>query len=245
VRLDVPVGDPTFGKIVHCRSCDAYQRIVFAAVQHYTRVPADLAAMAADWTTFPLEMDAEAIVAMQRYSARICAGNIDGVRGIVLMGHNQVGKSGLVYCVHQDLLAAQIPSVFLTEIDLLELLTEAMFNKECPERHLDILDRLAMVTHLVLDDLGAAKPTDKREEFLFTLLDRRGKQPRTVTTITTNLDGPELQAHLGKRVYARIAGRAYSRLLVEGAYCALIGGDPDAPPASNGIERGLNGVSLQ
>jgi DNA replication protein DnaC len=229
VRQDVPVGHPAFGKAIPCEACDAYQRIVFNAVQHLTRVPADLAEMEADWTTFPPEMDAEAIVVMQRYSARICAGDIAGVRGIVLLGHNQVGKSGLAYCVHQDLLAARVPSVFLTEIDLLEMLTEAMFDRERPGRHLDILDRLATVTHLALDDLGEAKPTDKREEFLFTLLDHRGKQPRTVTTITTNLDGPQLKEHLGKRVYARISGHVYSRLLVAGGYCALIGGDPDIP----------------
>jgi len=134
VRLDVPVSHPAFSKAIPCEACDTHQRIAFTAARRNTHIPGDLAEMEADWTTFPPETDLEAIAMMQRYSALICAGDIACVRGIVLIGHNQVGKSGLAYCVHQDLLAASIPSVFLTEIDLLELLTESMFDKERPDR---------------------------------------------------------------------------------------------------------------
>ncbi len=109
-----------------------------------------------------------------------------------------------------------------TSIALLDLLRQAMFDDARPGRAEWLMDRFCGVTHLVLDDLGAEKHTDTREEHLFTLLNRRTKS-RTATLITTNLSGEDLLAKIGPRAYSRIGGGTFWQITVAGGMCHLLG----------------------
>lgn len=58
---------------------------------------------------------------------------------------------------------------------------------------------------LVLDDLGAERPTDWSAERLYAIVNRRWLEERP-TVVTTNLAARELRAEVGDRIYSRLMG---------------------------------------
>lgn len=202
-----PVGHRLFGKMAPCQGgkCKAYQAIMVTRLEKLSIVPRDLLAINATWATFPTGVDRKALTNVRNYATAIIKGKQDR-RGLVMRGMNQIGKTGMAFCVHRDLRAATMPSVFIRTIDFLDRMQAALMNDEDRMRHLTLMSNFASVTHLVLDDLGAEKPTEKREEWLYNLLDQRMKDPDCFTTITTNLEGDALREKLGDRIYSRITG---------------------------------------
>jgi len=227
VHADVDIHHPRFGKLAPCQGgkCKAYQAIMVARLEKLSIVPRDLVAMKATWATFPTTIDRKALTNVRNYATAIIKGKQDR-RGLVMRGMNQIGKTGMAFCVHRDLRAATVPSVFIRTIDFLDRMHVALMDDDDKTRHLTLMSNFASVTHLVLDDLGAEKPTEKREEWLYNLLDQRMKDPDCWTTITTNLEGDALREKLGDRIYSRIAGSRSDLFLikVEGEMNALKGG---------------------
>jgi DNA replication protein DnaC len=229
VRADLPVEHPLFGKPVPCKKCGKQAQIALKALQCMTVLPEDLVAMDADWDTFPrdehgnLLVDLVALERMKTY-ARLVAAKQNTKRGIVLRGKNQIGKTGMAYCAHKQIEAAGVPSVFIGAIDFFDRMQAAQFHQD-PERALWLMDKFATVSHLVIDDLGSEKTTEKREEWLFSLFNRRTKNPKTTTLITTNCDlNDEFQEKLGAKVYSRITGHSFSWIKVNGEMNCLTGG---------------------
>lgn len=222
VHVDVPFGDPRFGKPMPCRKCTKIAEIAQYRVEKLSVIPAGLAAMKATWATFPPHTDQEALRKVRNYVKAIIAGSLEQ-RGVVLRGKNQIGKTGMAYCVHNDLLAAQIPSVFIRAIDFLDRMQVALMDNENRERHITLMENFTTITHLVIDDLGAEKLTDKRQEFFYNLFDVRSNSPTTFTTITSNLEGEDLREKLGDRVYSRFANEKFFQVLVRGEMNALNG----------------------
>jgi len=80
----------------------------------------------------------------------------------------------------------------------------------------DSLDVLVGVDVLVLDDLGAEKPTDWTRERLDLLIDARWAATLP-TIITTNLRPDGLEQVLGPRVWSRVAEQSATAYVVSGA----------------------------
>ncbi len=235
VLVDVPFGDPRFGKPQPCRHCKVHQANLARMMQKFSILPPDLVDMEAAFSTFPKAMDSRAIEKVESYVNAIISGNLGRRRGMILRGVNQIGKTGLAYCAHMALQEAQIASVFIPSIARFQKLNAARFEKDNPGRHEWLMDKLCIIRHLVIDDLGSEKPSETREEDLFQLLDRRSKTPGLATLITTNLDiekiTPEqeasgklsqMEAAIGKRCFARIAGMSFADVVVNGRKWALI-----------------------
>ena len=203
------------------RGCPIYQKNVFRSISKFSVPPIDLENMKADWTTFPSSVDKVALGKMKRYAKRLAERDLkDDLRGALLYGKNQIGKTGMAYCVHQEVLKVGLASVFIDSISFFNRLHTAMFEKDNPDRDKWLMEQFCNVYHLVLDDLGAEKMTETREEQLFTLLNRRTKS-NLATTITSNLDGSALEACIKTRCYARIAGRTIRQIGVQGDFCEL------------------------
>jgi DNA replication protein DnaC len=235
VLVDVPLGDPRFGRPQPCRHCKVHQTNLAKMMQKFSILPPDLTDMQASFATFPKAMDRTAIRKVENYVAAIIAGKLGRRRGMILHGVNQIGKTGLAYCAHRALQEARIASVFIPSIPLFQKLNAARFEKDNPGRFEWLMDKLCVIQHLVIDDLGSEKHTETREEDLFQLLDRRSKTPGLATLITTNLDieeiSPEDEARgkvcqledaIGKRCFARIAGVSFADVTVSGRKWALI-----------------------
>jgi len=238
VHLDVPYGDPRFGKEVPCNKCNAYQKVLANMMAKFSVLPADLVDMEASFETFPRGMDGTAIHRVEAYVEAIATGKLGKRRGLILRGPNQIGKTGLAYCAHATLQKRGVTSVFVPSIVLFQRLNEAKFDKANPGRYEWLMGKLTSITHLVIDDLGAEKHTETREEDLFLLLSTRISTPNTATLVTTNLDIREmsedeerlgkkcqLEEAIGTRSFSRLAGRNIADIAVKGRKWSLIRGE--------------------
>ncbi len=179
------------------------------AVDQFSDIPIHLKKIGANWRTFPTSMDKQAIRDMQRYVAYVNAGMPSVSRGMLLMGMNQTGKTGLAYCAY-----TQIPgSVFLTASKLFQHLRMANIGEAW--EYAALLEKLESIPHLIIDDLGAEKVSDFRLEGLTIILNKR-MNADVATTVTTNLTDSDLREHFGDRIYSRFMGSRCEKIIVSG-----------------------------
>lgn len=133
-------------------------------------------------------------------------------RNLVLVGPTGTGKTGaaLAACRHPHDLGLEVR--FLPVVELLDLLRPGG-----PE---GVIDDLADVDRLILDDLGAEKATDWTDERLYRLLNRRWLEERP-TVLTSNADGADPRKAFSEAVGDRLA----SRILGDGAVIVRLGGE--------------------
>lgn len=91
---------------------------------------------------------------------------------------------------------------FIGTVELMERLRET-YNSSVSSNAQEIIRRYQEAKLLVLDDLGAEKPSDWARERLFEIIDRRYNDC-TPVVITTNADIMELRQKLGDRICDRI-----------------------------------------
>lgn len=126
---------------------------------------------------------------------------------LIFMGGTGTGKSYLSYCIAKELKDRGYTTLF---IDIVELLAKlrSTYNDKSGESEHDIMTAIAEVDLLVLDDVGANKPSVWANEKLFDITNKRsGKN----TIYTTNLTPDELkneQTFELKRSYSRMAKNA-------------------------------------
>lgn len=127
-------------------------------------------------------------------------------RNLLLTGTYGTGKSHLSFSAARQLMENGHTALFLSVPKLLTKIKET-YNAKAQFSENDLLDYIANVDLLVLDDLGA-EYTNKRNESdnwtqtkLFEVIDSRsGKH----TIYTTNLSSAELEAKVNARNFSRI-----------------------------------------
>lgn len=130
-------------------------------------------------------------------------------RNLVLFGPTGVGKT------HAAIAACRPAADRGLVIDFVPAVE--MFDRLRPGGPEDALDDLCDVDRLVIDDLGAERPTDWTAERLYLVVNRRWLDERP-TIVTTNLDPKMLEVEVGPRMFSRIVG--------SGAVCVRMTG-PD------------------
>lgn len=120
---------------------------------------------------------------------------------LVLTGPVGCGKTHTALAaVRDDFVVRGLAVTFLPVVEVLDLLR--------PGGPSGVMDDLLDVPRLVLDDLGAERPTDWTAERLGALINRRWMEERTVIA-TTNLEvgaGKSLEQAIGERTYSRLVG---------------------------------------
>jgi DNA replication protein DnaC len=132
-------------------------------------------------------------------------------RGLLIVGPVGVGKTHLAVAVLAELVDTMgVRGVFCDFTELLGLL-QASFSRGGEENPEEILDVYRDAEILVLDELGARRPTDWARDVLYGLLNTRYNRSR-VTILTTNYgDTPEkpggetLELRVGTPVRSRLA----------------------------------------
>ena len=88
-------------------------------------------------------------------------------------------------------------------VELLETLRESVGNAKKKETVRKILHRIKCDDFVILDDIGAERPSPFAEEQLFTIIDLRYRTKRS-TFFTSNCTLKELESQIGARSVSRI-----------------------------------------
>lgn len=110
-------------------------------------------------------------------------------KGLLIMGPSGVGKTHLAVAALKELIRRGHAGLFCDYRELLKEI-QASYNPASETTEMRILDPIRTVEILVLDDLGASKPSDWVRDIVGIVLNARYNENRT-TIITTNyLDNP-------------------------------------------------------
>ncbi len=141
----------------------------------------------------------EQIRVIRRYVQTIDA-NIDAGKGLWLVGDVGTGKTTLAMLVSRAVLQAGRSVAIYSLPRLLNLIREAI---DSDDGKLDLLDRLAAVDLLHIDDLGAEHQTDWVLEQLYSIVNARYEARRAILA-TTNLTPEKLAEQIGPRTVSRL-----------------------------------------
>jgi DNA replication protein DnaC len=199
VRLDVPVGDPSFGQAVAC---------VCKERQMEDRRLSDLRRMSSldafrdkTFATFDTSLPGvrEALEVAQRYAE-------DPQGWLVLSGGYGVGKTHLAAAIAHERLASGQSVFFSIVPDLLDHL-RAAFAPSSEMPYDELFDKVREAGLLVLDDLGAENATAWATEKLFQIINYRYNY-HMPTVVTTN---HRLLSHMDERIRSRLSDRSFVR----------------------------------
>ena len=127
--------------------------------------------------------------------------NVDSGRGLWFAGSVGTGKTTLAMLVSKTALAAGRTVAIYSVPRLLNLVREAMVSEQ---GKLDFLDRLTSVDVLHLDDLGAQTQTEWVLEQLYSIINTRYEDQRSIV-VTSNQFPDELSDVIGERTVSRLS----------------------------------------
>ena len=147
-----------------------------------------------DLVAFP-----EQVRAVRRFAERIDQNLNDG-RGVWIMGDVGTGKTMLAMLISKAALDAGRSAAIYSLPRLLNLIREAIAEEEGV---VGFLDRLTSVDLLHMDDVGAESRTDWALEQLYSIINTRYEDQRSVV-VTTNLEPSQLGEQIGARTVSRL-----------------------------------------
>jgi DNA replication protein DnaC len=146
------------------------------------------------------EIDPAIVAATRRYAATI-EGQLDGGRGLWFMGPPGTGKTTLAMLVSQAALkAGRTVAIY----SLPRLLNEIRDTHRAERSHVDLLDRLTEVDLLHIDDVGAERTTDWVLEELYSIVNGRYEDERSIVITTNILDRAALCEQITARTVSRL-----------------------------------------
>lgn len=123
-------------------------------------------------------------------------------RGILLMGNSGTGKTHLAVSALRVLMERGHQVLFYDYSDLLKALQSSYSNSSVSES--SILETVIGVEILLIDDLGASKPSEWTREIVGHVLNKRYSDNRT-TLLTTNYSDEQAPVELIKLPNGRMA----------------------------------------
>ena len=148
-----------------------------------------------------VDMDPEIVRVVRRYVEDVDA-QLDGGRGLWFTGDVGTGKTTLAMLVSRAALDAG-RSVAIYSLPRLLAEIRTTFDEGSEGSHLDLLERLARVDLLHVDDVGAERTSEWVLEQLYSIVNARYEDERAMV-ITTNLDHAELREQIGERTVSRL-----------------------------------------
>jgi DNA replication protein DnaC len=146
------------------------------------------------------EIDPQVVSAVRRFADRIDE-KLDKGRGLWLMGPVGTGKTTLAMLVSGAALKAG-RSVAIYSLP--RLLNEIRDTHRAERSHVDLLDRLTAVDLLHIDDVGAERSTDGVLEELYSIVNARYEDERSMVITTNILDREALCEQITERTVSRL-----------------------------------------
>jgi DNA replication protein DnaC len=146
------------------------------------------------------EIDRQIVAATRRFADRI-EEQLDAGRGLWFMGPVGTGKTTLAMLVSKAALAAG-RSVAIYSLP--RLLNEIRDTHRAERSHVDLLDRLTAVDLLHVDDVGAERTTDWVLEELYSIVNARYEDQRSMVITTNILNREALCQQITERTVSRL-----------------------------------------
>ena len=195
LRRDVAADHPDFGKLIpcDCRWSDITAKRV-AKFWTSSQAPAEYR----DCTLESYPGDPTAVPALREW--------LEGERWLILSGPVGAGKTGLTVALLR-VLAEQGRSVLFVNAPAMLRRVRATYGKSDAETEGAVIDSLAEVEVLAVDDIGKERLTEWGSELMYDLTNRRYSEGRR-TIVTTNLAVDRLEIHLGSATFWRLFERS-------------------------------------
>lgn len=201
-RLDVPIGDPRFGKYTPCPCKDAQRQ-----ERRWRRLKrvSDLTEQMRDMTfvTFKQQREPDAYAAALAY-----VDDPDGIDGappwLLLEGMYGNGKTHLLAAIAHALFNRDLPRypLYVMAPRMFDFLRQGYDNEDGAGSMQVRLDALMQADILLIDDLAAEQETPWQQEKLFSILNHRYAN-RLPTVIATNVAPEHLEARISSRLQDR------------------------------------------
>jgi len=146
------------------------------------------------------DIEPQVVAATRRFADRINE-KLDAGRGLWFMGPVGTGKTTLAMLVAKSALKAG-RSVAIYSLP--RLLNEIRETHRADRSHVDLLDRLTAVDLLHVDDVGAERTTDWVLEELYSIVNARYEDERSVVITTNILDREALCEQISERTVSRL-----------------------------------------
>jgi DNA replication protein DnaC len=146
------------------------------------------------------EIDQPIVAATRRFADDIDE-RLDEGRGLWFMGPVGTGKTTLAMLVSKAALrAGRSVAIF----SLPRLLNEIRDTHRAERSHLDLLDRLTAVDLLHIDDIGAERTNEWVLEELYSIVNARYEDERSMVITTNILDREALREQITERTVSRL-----------------------------------------
>lgn len=146
------------------------------------------------------DIDPQIVAAVRRFADCIDE-RLDAGRGLWFMGPVGTGKTTLAMLVSKAALkAGRCVAIY----SLPRLLNEIRDTHRAERSHLDLLDRLTAVDLLHIDDVGAERTTDWVLEELYSIVNARYEEQRSMVITTNILDRDALCDQITERTVSRL-----------------------------------------
>jgi DNA replication protein DnaC len=129
--------------------------------------------------------------------------NLDKGRGLWLFGDVGTGKTSLAMLVSKAALDAGRSVAIYSMPRLLSDIKET-YEDSSERSYMQLFERLVGVDLLHIDDLGAEKRTDWVLEQLYSIINERWQEQRSIIVTTNLVDVDELRAQIGPRTVSRL-----------------------------------------
>jgi DNA replication protein DnaC len=139
--------------------------------------------------------------------------HLDAGHGMWFVGPVGTGKTTLAMLISKAAIQAERTVAIYSLPRLLNLIRDTIGSEEST---LELLDQLAKVDLLHLDDVGAENTSDWVLEQLYSIVNARYEEERSLI-VTTNLYRDELAEQIGERTVSRISEMCGDVIPVEGA----------------------------
>lgn len=127
-------------------------------------------------------------------------------KNILFYGKAGVGKTFLVNCIAKELIENAFSVIYLSAIQLFDMLADESFNNEKSSAYKNVsLSEILSCDLLIIDDLGSELTTSFTTSALFNCLNERLIRHKS-TIISTNLDATELMNNYSDRIFSRTSG---------------------------------------